>query len=317
MSGKRKIKREGDDDATKRPAKRVKRKGSLTPMHDMPIETVYEIFSQCEPYDLLRLARTSRKLREMLMTRSSSWVWKRARQNLGVPDPTPEMSEPKLAHLLFDKHCHICGCNVQQGLLFPVAMRCCRTCEKENFVFLEDTVSLPGSLLDTLPHYKIFNEFPSAFSDDSDSDSDFDSDLMPMFRYVSYRFLLPEAEDIIKEYQLLPESEAKLWLAERVKIYERDKNLIESWKKWHEGYGKKLVEDTRLARVKRCQDIQNRMKELGWSHKVLDDCRFRGHKLVCQSKPLTERIWNNIKDKLEEVAQDIKDEPINPHPFAF
>ncbi|KAK1223285.1 hypothetical protein PQX77_013823 [Marasmius sp. AFHP31] len=240
MAGKRKSKREEEDGPTKRPAKRVKRKGSLTPMHDMPIDTVYEIFSQCEPFDLLRLARTSKKLREMLMSRSSSSVWKRARQTLGVPDPTPAMSEPELAYLLFDKHCH-------------------------------------------------------------SEDEDFTS----AFRHFSYRFLLPVAEDIIEEYHRLPKSEAELWLAERVKVYQRDKGLIKSWSEWHDGYGKKLAEDARLARVKRCQDIQDRMKELGWSHKVVDDYRFRGHKLVCQSKPLTERIWNNIKDKLEEVARGI------------
>ncbi|KAK1215871.1 hypothetical protein PQX77_021497 [Marasmius sp. AFHP31] len=265
MPGKRKSKREEEDGTTKRPAKRVKRKGSLTPMHDMPIDTVYEIFSQCEPFDLLRLARTSKKLREMLMSRSSSSVWKRARQTLGVPDPTPGMSEPELAHLLFDKHCHW---TLSRIMTPSLALR-------------------------------------SVHLDSSDEDESEDEDFTSAFRHFSYRFLLPVAEDIIEDYHRLPKSEAELWLAERVKVYQRDKQLIKSWGEWHDGYGKKLAEDARLARVKRCQDIQDRMKELGWSHRVLDDYRFRGHKLVCQSKPLTERIWNNIKDKLEEVARGI------------
>ncbi|KAK1230769.1 hypothetical protein PQX77_006131, partial [Marasmius sp. AFHP31] len=71
MSGKRKNKSEGGNESVKRPAKRVKKQGSLRPMHEMPLDIVYEIFGHLESYYLLRLARTGKKLRELLMTRSS------------------------------------------------------------------------------------------------------------------------------------------------------------------------------------------------------------------------------------------------------
>ncbi|KAJ8088297.1 hypothetical protein PM082_022369 [Marasmius tenuissimus] len=66
----------------------------------MPLGIVYEI-----PY-LLRLARTSKKLRELLMTRSSESIWKKARTNVEVPvpDPLPDLiGDPKFCQFLLPK----------------------------------------------------------------------------------------------------------------------------------------------------------------------------------------------------------------------
>ena len=54
--------------------------------------------------DLVNFARTSKALRQVLMSRKSIWVWIVARRNAGavmVPDPPEDMSEPAWALLLF------------------------------------------------------------------------------------------------------------------------------------------------------------------------------------------------------------------------
>jgi hypothetical protein len=54
--------------------------------------------------DLVNLARTSKALRQVLMSRKSLSVWLVARRNAGitkVPDPPEDMSEPSWALLLF------------------------------------------------------------------------------------------------------------------------------------------------------------------------------------------------------------------------
>ncbi len=54
--------------------------------------------------DLVNLARTSKALRGVLMSRKSIWVWLVARRNAGVtkaPNPPDDMSEPAWALLLF------------------------------------------------------------------------------------------------------------------------------------------------------------------------------------------------------------------------
>jgi hypothetical protein len=54
--------------------------------------------------DLVNLARTSKALRQVLMSRKSMWVWIAVRRSAGavmVPDPPEDMSEPAWALLLF------------------------------------------------------------------------------------------------------------------------------------------------------------------------------------------------------------------------
>jgi hypothetical protein len=54
--------------------------------------------------DLLNLARTSKALRQVLMSRKSISIWIAARRAAGatmVPEPPEDMSEPSWAQLLF------------------------------------------------------------------------------------------------------------------------------------------------------------------------------------------------------------------------
>ena len=63
-----------------------------------------QILSALQPMDLLNLARTSKTLRQVLMSRNSMSVWIAARRNAGVtvvPEPPEDMSEPAWAQLLF------------------------------------------------------------------------------------------------------------------------------------------------------------------------------------------------------------------------
>ena len=107
------------------------KRGLLDDLPNQPLDIVYEvcftrfihfrafdlptlqILSRCSPLDLLRLARTTKAFRTLLMSRSSIAIWKSARelssdpQVIGMPDPPPYLSEPALANLAFDPHCHV------------------------------------------------------------------------------------------------------------------------------------------------------------------------------------------------------------------
>jgi hypothetical protein len=70
---------------------------------------VFQIFGHLNPLDLLRLARTTKQFRRVLMHRSSISVWKTARENvLNMPDCPVYWTEPYYANLAFDPHCHVC-----------------------------------------------------------------------------------------------------------------------------------------------------------------------------------------------------------------
>ncbi|SJL13368.1 uncharacterized protein ARMOST_16810 [Armillaria ostoyae] len=75
--------------------KRRRLRGLLQKVAETPLDVLFEIFSNLEPLDLLRLSRTTKDLRALLLRRSSSFVWKRARENVDGLPPLPEdLSEP-------------------------------------------------------------------------------------------------------------------------------------------------------------------------------------------------------------------------------
>ena len=53
------------------------------------------------------MARSTRALRTLLMSRTSEPIWRAARSGLGIPDGPPDLSEPKFADLLFEKGCYV------------------------------------------------------------------------------------------------------------------------------------------------------------------------------------------------------------------
>ncbi|KAI0270431.1 hypothetical protein BC834DRAFT_513846 [Gloeopeniophorella convolvens] len=99
-------------------APRRKVRGSLKNMLTLPLDALFEIFSRIQPADLLSLARTSKDLRGVLMSRKSTSIWMAARRNAdvaAVPDPPEWLSEPAWAHLLFGPE--VCGVSTTSHLL--------------------------------------------------------------------------------------------------------------------------------------------------------------------------------------------------------
>ena len=71
--------------------------------------------------DLITLARTSKALRQILMSRKSMWVWIAARRSAGAvmaPNPPEDMSEPAWALLLFGP----AVCSVRQRLFSRIVL---------------------------------------------------------------------------------------------------------------------------------------------------------------------------------------------------
>ncbi|KAG6850403.1 hypothetical protein H0H93_013628 [Arthromyces matolae] len=85
------------------------RRGQLETVFQLPLDVLFEIFAQLTPLDLLNLSRTSKSLRDILMRRSSQYMWKSARAQVeGLPDCPNDMSEPAYANLVFYPYCQVC-----------------------------------------------------------------------------------------------------------------------------------------------------------------------------------------------------------------
>ncbi|EEB91276.1 hypothetical protein MPER_10394, partial [Moniliophthora perniciosa FA553] len=116
------------DKASTRPAKRVKtdhvqdstrrvrgKRGVLEKLaKDTPMDVVLEIFKYLLPLDILNLARTSKDLRAILMTRSSLPIWRAARKNVpGLPPISSDLSE---AQIRCHKTCYDKALYTKEGL---------------------------------------------------------------------------------------------------------------------------------------------------------------------------------------------------------
>ncbi|RDB24007.1 hypothetical protein Hypma_008639 [Hypsizygus marmoreus] len=70
-------------------------RGRLQLFAEFPLDILYEIFSHLQPIDLLRLTRSSKPLRGVLMQRSARTVWMRAEANVDrMPRCPPHLTEP-------------------------------------------------------------------------------------------------------------------------------------------------------------------------------------------------------------------------------
>jgi hypothetical protein len=67
----------------------------------------FQVFGLLDPLDILRLSRTTKALRNMLMCRSAVSVWRAAFTHEPELPPIPDgLNEPQWANLVFSNHCH-------------------------------------------------------------------------------------------------------------------------------------------------------------------------------------------------------------------
>ncbi|KAE9390256.1 hypothetical protein BT96DRAFT_926005 [Gymnopus androsaceus JB14] len=241
---------------------------------DVPLDVIFEIFSYLDPSDLLRLARTSNDLRGILMSKTSESIWRTARSNV----------------------CNHKGrCDT---VYWSFRMRFCRSC----------ATTFPDSWDET---YR--SSVPADF---------FRCEIMPREHTkgsarkdnrVVGNFEI--AELLKQEYEALQTPEDRTaWLTR--KSQERDAidehgRLCEEW---HQARLEKRGDELSHMREQRKNAILDRLEEIGWreeAEKIIatssygwDD--FTSHKLVKQTKKLTDYGWNSIKAELVQMLSTHK-----------
>ncbi|KAF8896419.1 hypothetical protein BD779DRAFT_584390 [Infundibulicybe gibba] len=103
--------------------------GALKQLPEMPLDILFEIFGHLHPHDILRLARTTHRLRQLLMSRSAVSVWKSAFSRVeGLPHCPSDLTEPQYANLAFEEHCHFCLAPGVKEVFWACRIRCCKKC---------------------------------------------------------------------------------------------------------------------------------------------------------------------------------------------
>lgn len=85
-----------------------------------------QIFGFLHPLDLLNLARTTKSLRQVTMSRSARPVWRESFETVDdLPKCPEDMSEPEYANLVFDTACSVCSIlTIRDNLLIFDTQEC-------------------------------------------------------------------------------------------------------------------------------------------------------------------------------------------------
>ncbi|PCH43558.1 hypothetical protein WOLCODRAFT_122186, partial [Wolfiporia cocos MD-104 SS10] len=270
------------------------KRGGLQNIPDMPLDILLEIFSCLEPKDLLNLARTSKSLRQLLMTRETISVWRAARANMGkLPDCPSFLSEPAYANLAFFPHCHRCLKSNVRTVIWEFCARYCSECKLEMFCRWSDRTRIPGiSMFEALNHIETRDRgYPRAFH-------------------------RSEYERVKQTWESLPDQEAKAHFEreqkERVQQTNEFSRLCRDWE--NSLAGERAVELEEIRRT-RLRHIVSKLEEMGWGEE-LDKMKASGYtslatnRHVCVPRPLTERVWKKIRDDVVEHMKVVQERRI-------
>ncbi|KIP04622.1 hypothetical protein PHLGIDRAFT_188976 [Phlebiopsis gigantea 11061_1 CR5-6] len=274
-------------------AKRARRcrgsRGRLEGMPEMPLDILFIIFGQLMPMDLLNIARTAKVFRRFLMARSAAPLWRAARRNAdGLPDCPPLLSEPAYANLVFDTHCHHCQKANVKTVFWELNARFCPACRK----FMLDKCRLPVDIC-CCRRDETLSVIAPYCSDSSLS-------------FHWHRVDDPPAK-YHRKYNAL-DDQGKQTHREQMHAFIKP---IEQWASdcgnWQEEQAHKRVMELRDIRRNRLDAIVEKLRDLGWGDELNQAFptffALRWHSSVNQSRPLTDRIWNNIRDDLVKLME--------------
>ncbi|KAI0784929.1 hypothetical protein C8Q75DRAFT_809482 [Abortiporus biennis] len=265
------------------------RRGCLKDFPNMPLDILYEIFSYLHPLDLLRLARTSKDLRALLMSKTSLPLWKAARKSVkDLPDCPSFLSEPAYADLAFDGHCYHClkpGRNVYWEFL----VRYCGQC-RDALISASWSVWMPDRL------YLLGDAMFCSTRDHRD-------------RLLFHR---PELEDVVSRWEAFTtDQERDDFIIERSEWVTKVTKFASECRYWVWKKQKERAVELESIKAQRLQDVVSRLRKIGWSDE-LDRIKVRHYfplsrqPSVRLSKPLTDRIWAHIQPEVVECLESIK-----------
>ncbi|KIK62817.1 hypothetical protein GYMLUDRAFT_41699 [Collybiopsis luxurians FD-317 M1] len=252
---------------------------------DVPLELMFEVFSYLDAGDLLNLARTNRDLRGFLTSKSSQFIWRRARANLENLPPIPkDLNELQYADLLFGVHCHICG---RKGHCEPTfwsfRMRCCKVCAL------------------TFPHfYSLKRTQPEAYRNENVFPREFISGIRSgPACHIGHATM---TERLREEFDALrSDKERRTWIQHKREEQEAIQEHAKLCKRWHDTM---LIERNQQLRKERRAAILQKLEEAGWREeaeiiiKSQQSHLFLQHESVNQNKVLTDQAWRRIKPNL-------------------
>ncbi|KAK7681791.1 hypothetical protein QCA50_015138 [Cerrena zonata] len=293
---------------TKRVNKGKRSAGKLKQLKDMPLDIFFEIVSWLHPLDLLQLSRVSKYLREMFMSKSSKVLWVRARNKLKMPDCPESINEAQYASLVFENTCQACGVGRASKVDFGYLVRLCGACHKENILNGKRLFRLFPKDLDRT----IFLLMPPACGEESRSNppsltenTSCDRYYKPHFEAIAERLLALKPDPVAYDS----------FIHEMIEKAVKMNNFNYTMYGWMEKQSREKAQAEIDCKAEREANIKAKLIEMGYNEEDFPQGYvYDWHNCLFQPRPLTPRIWNQIKGKmvacLEREKQKRRDELI-------
>ncbi|THH15441.1 hypothetical protein EW146_g5042 [Bondarzewia mesenterica] len=287
-----------------------RKQGRLENMLGMPLDVLFEIFRCLSPFDLLQLARTSKTLRDLLMSRTVSSLWKNARQSIPgppAPEPPSDMSEPSWANLLFGgTACFECGTKGIQRVDFALRRRLCKSCLKAGLLysakFKSQYPDLDPSILQLIPYTNY-----SGWNRGRQSNSKY-------YWRADIEAMTEKVDEFQEDINLKKPEAQRVWEEFQSKSIEHVGAVVENCEPYydwiHESSNFRNAQSHEISR-QRFKDIKARLLAAGFAAQDIDYHGFSYLNLVNKGQPLTEQIWVRIRPKLEAKLALAREDRLN------
>ncbi|KAG7451981.1 uncharacterized protein BT62DRAFT_274214 [Guyanagaster necrorhizus] len=236
-----------------------------------------------------RIRRLLQKVAEtpldILFERPSTFVWKRARGNVeGLPPLPDDLSEPKYAHLAYDKHCVNCLC-LTKFVQWESRTKYCRQCLETSDLF---TTIVPDAFSGLVPVFEFWT---------------------PARRYRRVRhgyYYVPAINALREESETLCDETMDGWVRRKRVMYTTLQHNALLCDEWSTSRAEDRTNELDNLRSQRLEKVIERLTILGWGEEMHTPAlihELRCHKLVRQPRPLTERAWATMSGALVPIVE--------------
>ncbi|KAJ8520544.1 hypothetical protein ONZ45_g2664 [Pleurotus djamor] len=316
-------------------------KGKLRNLPHMPLDVLFEvrifhelakrnggllqlkIFRFLSPLDLLRLARTTKDLRSLLMKRSSLTLWKAVFDHVpDIPEKPEDMAEPAWANFLFTNNCFVCLSPRASHVLSAHCLRYCKRCIEDkvyisHYGSFNATIQIqlsqflhPPSVYTTTHAYRLSSGTGKlARIHFSLSQNSLFFSRLGQNRFAK-AYLKTAFDKFVEDYKLVHDNEE-----ERSKFMKTNTEHLttlrtreERCKNWFAKKQSDRSGELENIRAARYEDITRKLTELGWGLELekMDwsaEREMKQHPAVRPSKLLTDRTWPKIEGELVSLME--------------
>ncbi|PPQ99646.1 hypothetical protein CVT24_005224 [Panaeolus cyanescens] len=262
----------------------------------MPFDISYEIFTCLEPMDLINLGRSSKDLKELVLSSDFKMIWRHTLSVLGLPPCPEDMLLPAYADLAFGKNCWLCSSTTLVTFLWGDRKKLCHQCHsRQPYIETKHYDQLPESLTGQRFFYSL------------------------RYGVKASGYIAQVVLRLGDEYRSLKtEDEKQEWenvTASKLKALTEHAARCRDWRTWWE---KECTRREQAMFQDQKERVVQMLKDLGWeeelalmSHRRLVQPQQREDILKICRKRFTDDIIENLKVMLNDIMTRTKEDRID------